>query len=392
MKTRLFVRTSWTHLVVAIGLLLAVPRLANATLLTDLQSLGSQASSLKTTLAAIQVTGDVACAAVADANQQARDLVAGLDAVTASLAAPLQVDADVLTAIDQLTVTGLGLANEALRLSTDLKTFAAAADSLTIRNGLNAMLQLSGEIGAMADRIGAMSDKILVMADNIGLMADRILETQQLQSDNLTLTVQSVLRTQTNALSLVQVVEDASYDLTIASVIENGNLLAAKMSAVVLSPWTMATKMAAVAADVKAFADQVRAFSQTVTADTSLSTTTVNATTMNSWVSMSAMLSGLTTAVTGYSVAISGLQALTSTPTLGDTLGSMLQLSGDIGVMANRILEMGDQILAMADNIGMQADLIVSTQGAMNVNVATVQGSLLATQLWAIDLIKARGL
>lgn len=392
MKTRLFVRTSWTHLVVAIGLLLAVPRLANATLLTDLQSLGSQASSLKTTLAAIQVTGDEACAAVADANQQARDLVAGLDAVNASLAAPLQVDADVLTAIDQLTVTGLGLANEALRLSTDLKTFAAAADSLTIRNGLNAMLQLSGEIGAMADRIGAMSDKILVMADNIGLMADRILETQQLQSDNLTLTVQSVLRTQTNALSLVQVVEDASYDLTIASVIENGNLLAAKMSAVVLSPWTMATKMAAVAADVKAFADQVRAFSQTVTADTSLSTTTVNATTMNSWVSMSAMLSGLTTAVTGYSVAISGLQALTSTPTLGDTLGSMLQLSGDIGVMANRILEMGDQILAMADNIGMQADLIVSTQGAMNVNVATVQGSLLATQLWAIDLIKARGL
>lgn len=392
MKTRLFVRTSWTQLVVAIGLLLAVPRLANATLLTDLQSLGSQASSLKTTLAAIQVTGDEACAAVADANQQARDLVAGLDAVNASLAAPLQVDADVLTAIDQLTVTGLGLANEALRLSTALKTFAAAADSLTIRNGLNAMLQLSGEIGAMADRIGAMSDKILVMADNIGLMADRILETQQLQSDNLTLTVQSVLQTQTNALSLVQVVEDASYDLTIASVIENGNLLAAKMSAVVLSPWTMATKMAAVAADVKAFTDQVRAFSQTVTADTSLSTTTVNATTMNSWVSMSAMLSGLTTAVTGYTVAISGLQALTSTPTLADTVGSMLQLSGDIGVMANRILEMGDQILAMADNIGMQADLIVSTQGAMNVNVATVQGALLATQLWAIDLIKARGL
>ena len=33
----------------------------------------------------------------------------------------------------------------------------------------------------------------------------------------------------------------------------------------------------------------------------------------------------------------------------------------DIGVMANRILEMADLILVMADNIGLQADQILLT-------------------------------
>jgi hypothetical protein len=86
------------------------------------------------------------------------------------------------------------------------------------------------------------------------------------------------------------------------------------------------------------------------------------------------------------------LQAITSTPTLADSMSSMLQLSADIGAMSNRILEMGDQILTMSDNIGLQADQILLTQTAMNTNVATTQTSILAAQEFAIGVITARNL
>jgi len=96
--------------------------------------------------------------------------------------------------------------------------------------------------------------------------------------------------------------------------------------------------------------------------------------------------------VDGYAIAIEGLQAITYKPSLYDSLKSMLQLSADIGVMANRILEMGDTILAMADNIGSQADQIIATQAAMNINIAATQTSILGVQTMAIDIIAAQNL
>lgn len=74
------------------------------------------------------------------------------------------------------------------------------------------------------------------------------------------------------------------------------------------------------------------------------------------------------------------------------SLKSMLQLSADIGSMANRILEMADQILAMADNIGMQADQILATQAAMNGSVATTQAGILNAQTAVIGIIVVRRL
>jgi hypothetical protein len=102
------------------------------------------------------------------------------------------------------------------------------------------------------------------------------------------------------------------------------------------------------------------------------------------------MLNSLGAVLNGYTIAVSGLQAITSTPTLTTSLKSMLQLSADIGLMANRILEMADQILAMADNIGLEADQIVLTQEAASANVATTQASILAAQQVAITLIAQR--
>jgi hypothetical protein len=70
----------------------------------------------------------------------------------------------------------------------------------------------------------------------------------------------------------------------------------------------------------------------------------------------------------------------------------MLQLSSDIGSMADRIGEMADNILVMSDNIGTQADQIVLTQQAMNLNVATTQSAIPGAQQMAIGIIAARSL
>jgi hypothetical protein len=118
----------------------------------------------------------------------------------------------------------------------------------------------------------------------------------------------------------------------------------------------------------------------------------LSADTLASLGNLSLMLRSLATAVDGYVAAIGGLEAMTSDPTLYVSLKSMLQLSADIGVMANRILEEADVILAMADNIGLQADQIVYTQQTMNLSIAGVQASILAAQQMAITLIAEREL
>ena len=375
-----------------LGLLMAITLPARADLTADLVTLNTEATALKSQLEGISLTPDSVCGPLVEANQAARDLVNSITAVDESLAAPLTVDAATMDAFDQLFVTGLGIANEALRLSVDLQTLSATADAITIKDGITAMLQLSDDIGTMADRIGAMSDKILVMADNIGLMADRIIATQQLQNQNVALTTQSILQTQTNALTLVSVVESASYDWDIASLTAEGMLLAGRMGAVMFHPWTMDDQMAAVAADVRTFLDEVKALEAVINADAAASTMNVSATTLIELGNLSLMLESLATAINGYVIAIGGLAAVTSDPTLYDSMQSMLTLSSDIGVMSNRILEMADQILVMADNIGLQADQILATQAAMNINIQTTQAAILGAQEFAINLIAARDL
>jgi hypothetical protein len=78
-----------------------------------------------------------------------------------------------------------------------------AAGSTANTEYVKAMLQLSTDIGTMADRIGEMADRILLMADNIGTMADRILETQRIQGENVALTQKNILQAQANFNSLL---------------------------------------------------------------------------------------------------------------------------------------------------------------------------------------------
>ena len=214
-------RQAMATLFIAVAAITLLSAYARADVATDLQALNTQATALQSYLEGVQLNADSTplCGPLVQADNMARDMVNSITAVDESLAAPLQLDADVLAGIEGLSNTALSLANEALRLSVDLQSLSTGVDMITLKDALAAMLQLSTDIGAMADRIGEMADNILVMSDNIGLMADRILLTQELQNRNVELTINSILQTQTNTLALVSVVEDSSYDVDFARLI-----------------------------------------------------------------------------------------------------------------------------------------------------------------------------
>ena len=387
-------RQGMATLFIAVATITLLSAPARADVATDLQALNTQATALQSYLEGVQLNADstTLCGPLLQADNMARDMVNSITAVDESLAAPLQLDADVLAGIEGLSNTTLSLANEALRLSVDLQNLSTGVDMITLKDALAAMLQLSTDIGSMADRIGEMADNILVMSDNIGLMADRILLTQELQNRNVELTINSILQTQTNTLALVSVVEDSSYDVDFSRLISEGELLAARMSAVAFSPWTLDDQLAAVRDDVKVFLADVQSVQDALSNDSTMNTLDISYDALIQLGNLSLMLTSLAGAVDAYVIAIEGLQAFTSSATLADAMHSMLMMSADIGILSNNILQMADQILLMSDNIGMQADQIVLTQQTMNLNVATTQTAILGAQQMAIGIIAARNL
>jgi len=387
-------RQGMATLFIAVATITLLSAPARADVATDLQALNTQATALQSYLEGVQLNADSTplCGPLVQADNMARDMVNSITAVDESLVAPLQLDADVLGGIEGLSNTTLSLANEALRLSVDLQSLSTAVDMITLKDALAAMLQLSTDIGSMADRIGEMADNILVMSDNIGLMADRILLTQELQNRNVELTINSILQTQTNTLALVSVVEDSSYDVDFARLISEGELLAARMSAVAFSPWTLDDQLAAVRDDVKVFLAELQSVQDALVNDSTMNTLDISYDALIQLGNLSLMLTSLAGAVDAYVIAIEGLQAFTSSATLADAMHSMLMMSADIGILSNNILQMADQILVMSDNIGMQADQIVLTQQTMDLNVATTQTAILGAQQMAIGMIAARNL
>ena len=89
------------------------------------------------------------------------------------------------TSISSYTIMSTNIlqqSNDLLKLAQTLESTGSTANT----EYLNAMLQLSTDIGTMADRI-------LIMADNIGIMSDRIVEVININSQNLALTQSNLL-------------------------------------------------------------------------------------------------------------------------------------------------------------------------------------------------------
>ncbi|MDD2274174.1 MAG: hypothetical protein PHP95_13765 [Desulfuromonadaceae bacterium] len=361
---------------------------ARADLSQDVQGLVTQAQELDVQLKNITLNPNLLCGSMIAANLSAHNLVNSITQVNDTIAAPIQIDSVTLAAIDTLSSTIPSLASENLRLSLDLKQLVTVTKAITLKDGIVAMLQLSDDIGSMADRIGEMSDKILVMSDNIGLMADRIIVTQQLQSQNILLVQQGLLQSQTNALSLVSVVETSTNDLSLAKLKADGDLLIAQLSAIILNPLTMKTQLKTAASNVRSYLDEVKSAQATILDQSVHSTSYISTASLINQQNITITLSSIATVINGYTIAINSLKTVTSRQSLSDSLKSMLQMSADIGLMANRILEMGDVILAMSDNIGMVANQSLVAQQIQSANIATTQASVLATQAFAVTLIK----
>lgn len=365
---------------------------AQASLSTDLQALLTQGNHLNLQMSSTQLSADNMCNELLTINRASNVLIDSIALVNQSLVSPISVDADTLTALIDLSTMSLALANEAQFLSLDISAVSTTANMVDINDGLTAMLQLSSDIGTMADRILEMADKILIMSDNIGLMADRIIETQEIQNQNIALTQASILTTQENILTLVSVVSSDNYLLGLQNLLNDGNWLSLDMTATVLTSLTLAYELAGSATDITSLKDQFINMDETISLDAASNTFYINQQSIQTLADMSLMLKSLAIALEGYALASEALSPITSDRSLTSAMQSMLQMSADIGLMANRILEMADQILAMADNIGVAADNILAVQQLQNMNIAATQAAILSAQTIAIGIIASQGL
>ncbi|MBU0967542.1 MAG: hypothetical protein KKA54_14310 [Proteobacteria bacterium] len=160
----------------------------------------------------------------------------------------------------------------------------------------------------------------------------------------------------------------------------SGNTLLATMENVTIKSFTMASQLANLENSVQTYLDSVGTVYRTVSGsqdNTTMSLTDEMLVPLQTLAAISASLSQSSTALMTQIVV---LAPFTSLSTLSASLDSILRLSSDIGVMADRILEMADMILIMADNIGIMADRILATQVIQGDNLNIVVAASLETQ------------
>lgn len=372
-----------------ITLLLLSITLIHADLKSDLTTVNSRMVQLNSEISDINLSADTMCASFTTINQEVKDIVHTITLIDQNISQPMTLDSETLLLTEALFNNVLTLSITVSDTAGDMTLLSSQTEAIRLKDGITAMLELSSDIGEMANRIGQMADKILIMSDNIGLMADRILETQMIQNENIALTQNTILATQTNILSLVSVMESASYEVSLDALIAEGNYLVAKLSLVSLNPWNMARELEDAKVDIHAYLLQIKAFQDSVNNDSVQHTMYVNAQSLDALINLSAIMASLGTVIDGYTIAIEASKLMTRETTLLDAMESMLALSADIGKMANAILEMADQILVMADNIGMQADQILLVQQLQNTNVLATQTAILGAQQIAVGIIAA---
>ncbi len=367
----------------------AIP--ARAALTTDLQSLVTQGTSLNNELAVITI-GDGSCSQLGTLNTSIADYLATIEIITAQLAAPLTLTADDTTSLDDLSGLAKSMAEEAVRLSWELRSIETLSDLFEYRAALSAMLEFSADIGTMADRILEMADRILVMADNIGAMADRILITQQLQNANLALTQASILTTQQNMVFLSDSLSSIAYNLPLGLLVGDAQSMADDFGLVSLTAENMAAELSALEAATTLALESTVDLYTLMSQNSSAASHYINGDTLTMLGDLSNIHRALAASLEAYANTINQVAPLTSTPVLADATASMLQLASDIGLMSDRIMEMVDKIIVMADNIGLMADDIIATQALQQSNIELTQSSILTAQNITITVIRNMGL
>jgi hypothetical protein len=160
----------------------------------------------------------------------------------------------------------------------------------------------------------------------------------------------------------------------INQLVQQGNGLVASTTLTMLTPFTAANQLASLQADYSGYTESVMAVYNSV-----ISTPAVYISLTDNLLIAMQSLSATNTQL-AMSVTTLSAQVLTLSSSIGDNaFFSMLSLSSDIGVMANRILEMADKILLMADNIGIMADRILATQLTLMLHKISAQDRFAAS-------------
>jgi hypothetical protein len=166
-----------------------------------------------------------------------------------------------------------------------------------------------------------------------------------------------------------------------------GNDLLASMTKIVLTSLTMSTQLTTFESSVSTYLLNVGTVYKTVAGAVGTSTFSITNEMLLPLQTLSTITASLGSGLLGFSQTVANLSSATSLATLDSSMTAMLQLSDDIGTMANRILEMADKILLMADNIGIMADRILATQVIQSDNLVVLSDALLQSQQNTILLI-----
>ncbi len=358
---------------------------------TDLQNLLTQSNTLNSELESFTFDQNNSCMQMRTLNQSIEANTLNVKNITETMSSFTVTDAD-LDAMNNLSYLVQNMSVESIRLSMELNTITDTAELFEYSAGLSAILQLSQDIGAMADRILEMSNRILIMADNIGLMADRIITTQMIQSQNLALTQSSILLTQQNMVLLSDSLSTVAYNLTLGQIIDNAEVLSNEMNQTTLNSGNMQIELIAVQSLTVALLDNMTNLLDLMVTNSAKMSHYINADTLTMLGDLSVIYSTLGASLERYANTIEQVAPLTDTVILSDATATMLQLAKDIGVMSDRMMEMTNNIYIMADNIGLMSDNIVTTQNIQMANVALTESSLLTSQSIMITVIKNFGL
>lgn len=206
-----FIRRFFVSLALVVGAIQPAQAALNAaTLQTQLDQINTQGRALLSQIRGVRGTQLFAPLSLIGLQSASDRYAASVEALSSDIAletGTLPVTPGVLASLSALSNNQAALSRETSRMGS-----SAALANFTSPNGnllatYATILRLSDDIGVMADRIGEMADRILIMADKIGEMADRILVTQQIQSANLALTFDMILKTQENMLLMMQILK-----------------------------------------------------------------------------------------------------------------------------------------------------------------------------------------
>lgn len=391
-RRRLLTTISIFLLITPLAVFAGKPAPALSPLATDLSALVTQGQSVDDQVAGIALTPQNSCTELGLASTSMADWLAAMESVYAGLTSTFSVDVESLDALDQLSSLNLSIASNVQSLSQDLNSISNVVELVEYETSLAAILSLSSDIGSMADRIGEMADRILVMADNIGLMADRILITQQLQSSNVVTTQNSILATQLNAVALSDSISTITYEPALTSLLTQANVLDLSMGLVSLNQLNMAIELARIQAETSLYLAELNTLYTAVMMDSATASQYTNGDTLTLAGDLTVVHRALALTLQDYADSINALAPTTSSSTLGSATDSMLQLTLDIGIMSERIVEMVDRIVVMADNIGDMTTRIVDTQNLQQTNLEFTQASLSNASSTTINVIAANGL